>query len=288
METGYYTSPGTRAYIQIQNTVVRSLSCPQTNPSDRLGIYEVAAQAARWQWNLTNVRGTFILSTPEGTALKARVPGFLLPRRRYEVNEEMWVVKFAGPKIKTIKEFEWVALTVVWHVAGAWGQLFSSELRHLGPAGQSMGRAISRGGSNVVLFFQWRRVPKDWELSFVFKIRESESKGVPFQQIVMATLPGVMGETPSFVLLRWVGKNGAKGPRQFVKTVEKMFGKSAKSIIIGLNGSMDPNAMLQVPEEPEEKFRAVIDEIHRVDDEEEMHRIAVEEAEQVESLTEAA
>jgi hypothetical protein len=234
------------------------------------------------------VHGIFISSLDGGTALRARVPGFLLPRRRYEINEQMWVVKFAGPKIKTLKEFEWVALTVVWHVAGAWAQLFSSELRQLEPAGQSMGRAISRGGSNVVLFLQWRRIPKDWELSFVFKIRESESKGVPFQQIVMATLPGVMGETPSFVLLRWVGKNGAKGPRQFVKTVEKMFGKSAKSIIIGLNGSMDPNTMLQVPEEPEEKFRAVIDEIHRVDAEEEMHRMAAEEAEQVENLTEAA
>jgi hypothetical protein len=143
--------------------------------------------------------------------------------------------------------------------------VFSTGLGDIGIAWRSAGRGVSHQGGNIVLFFQWGRIPKDWERSFVVKIRESESKGVPFHQIVKATLPSVIGEGPSFVLLRWVGNKGAKGPKQFVKTVEKMFGKSAKSIIVGLNSSLDPDAMLQVPEEPEEKFRAVIEEIERVD-----------------------
>ena len=52
-----------------------------------------------------------------------------------------------------------------------------------------------------------------------------------------------------------------------MKAVEKTFGKSAKSIIVGLNSSLDPVAMLDVPEQPEEKFRAVIEAIQRADDE---------------------
>jgi len=210
--------------------------------------------------------------------LKARVPAFLVPRRKYQVDEEAWLVRVVGPKMTMLKEVEWVALTMIWHVGGFWTHVIGTGLGQLAPAGRSAGRAISHGGNDVVLFFQWGRIPKDWELSFVLKIRESEAKGVSFHEIVKATLPAVIGDAPSFVLLRWVGDKGAKGPRQFVKVVEKMFGKSAKAIIVGLNGSLDPDAMLVVPEEPEEKFKAVIDEIQRVD---------AEKAARIESLTEA-
>jgi len=210
--------------------------------------------------------------------LKARVPNLLLPRRKYELNEDLWIVRFAWPKIEMAKEIEWAAMTVGWHVASTTASRFVTELRNSAPVWRSVGRGFAHQGGNIVLFFQWGRIPKDWERAFVLKIRESESKGVPFHDIVKATLPSVIGEGPSFVLLRWVGKNGAKGPRQFVKTVEKMFGKSAKSVIVRLNNSLDPDAMLQVPEEPEEKFRAVIEEIERVDAEKSSRAAYQEEA----------
>ena len=220
--------------------------------------------------------------------MKARVPTFVLPKRRYELNEDMWIVKFAKPKIELAVEIEWLALSVMWHLAFAFTSFFFTEVRSSGPIWRTAGSAVAHGigggfrnvgavwrsavrgvarqGSNIVLFFQWGRVPKDWERMFVSKIRESESLGVSFHEIVKTTLPSIIGEAPAFVLLRWVGEKGAKGPRQFVKAVEKTFGKSAKSIIIGLNSSLDPVAMLDVPEQPEEKFRAVIEAIQRADD----------------------
>ena len=241
--------------------------------------------------------------------LKARVPTLLLPRRRYELNEDLWIVRFAQPKIELAVEVEWAALTIGWHLARAGSIRLATELRdsgpmwrsagrsvthqlaaglgsfgvalssagqafahhlaggggRLGPGFRSAGRRVAGQGENIVLFFQWGRVPKEWERLFVAKIHESEARGVPFHDIVKATLPSVIGEAPSFVLLRWVGQKGAKGPRQFVKTVEKTFGKSAKSVIVGLNRSLDPDAMLEVPEEPEEKFRAVIEAIQKAD-----------------------
>ena len=44
-----------------------------------------------------------------------------------------------------------------------------------------------------------------------------------------------------------------------------MFGKSGKKIIVGLQNTLNPEKMLQVEEQPEEKFQSVIDAIQQAD-----------------------
>ena len=52
-------------------------------------------------WNLESGKTAFRLNSrpAKGVALKVRVPRFLTPRRKYEVNESMLVVKNARSKL---------------------------------------------------------------------------------------------------------------------------------------------------------------------------------------------
>jgi len=118
---------------------------------------------------------------------------------------------------------------------------------------------------NTILFFQWRRMPKVWELSFVSKMKSAESQGIPFPQVLQTNLPLVLGDAPAEVLLRWVGKRGRSQPKHFAKVVSKMFGPSGKRIITGLEDRCSPEDMLVVHEENEAPFQALIDSIERAD-----------------------
>jgi hypothetical protein len=175
--------------------------------------------------------------------LKVRIPRILTPRRKYEVNESMWLVKFGRPKIATILR---------------WG-------RSLMPIARSVRRSVASGGRKTVLFLQWRRMPKDWELSFVTKMKTTESQGIPFPEVLHANLPSVIGDAPSEVLLRWVGKKGRSQPKRFVKAVAETFGPSGKPIIVGLEHVLNPEEMLQAHRAPEEPFKSLIDAIQRAD-----------------------
>ena len=119
--------------------------------------------------------------------------------------------------------------------------------------------------SKTILFFQWRRMPKSWELSFVSKMKSAESQGIPFPQVLQTNLPLVLGDVPSDVLQRWVGKKARSQPKQFAKVVAKMFGPSGKRIITGLEERCSPQDMLVAHEEPEEPFQALIESIERAD-----------------------
>ena len=132
-----------------------------------------------------------------------------------------------------------------------------------------MGRSASaRLGDQLrkpVLYFQWGRMPRGWELSFVSKMKSVESLGIPFTEVLQTDLPLVMGEAPSGVLLRWIGRKGRSDPKTFAKAVSVMFGGSAKRIITGLEASLNPEKMLDAHKEPEEPFQSVIDAIQRAD-----------------------
>ena len=131
--------------------------------------------------------------------------------------------------------------------------------------GHSTWIVTSRQFSRMVLVFQWGRVPKSWELSFVAKMKEAESQGIPFPEVLQTNLPLVLGEAPSEVLLRWVGRKARSQPKSFAKVVAKMFGPSGKRIITGLEYNFSPQDMLQINEEPEEPFQALIDAIEKAD-----------------------
>jgi hypothetical protein len=108
-------------------------------------------------------------------------------------------------------------------------------------------------------------MPKEWELSFVSKTKSLESMGIPFPEVLRTYLPSVLGEVPSDVLVRWVGRKARSQPKRFVKVVDKMFGPSGKRIITGLEGRLDPEKMLEVEKDPNEPFQSLIEAIQQAD-----------------------
>lgn len=117
----------------------------------------------------------------------------------------------------------------------------------------------------MVLLLQWGRVPKDWELAFVLKMEAAQSQGIDFRAILKADLPAVLGEVPSGVLLRWVGKKAKANPKTFVKTVNKIFGRSGRQIIVGLQEIQDQGRMVVAEKSLEEEFQPLIDAINQAD-----------------------
>jgi len=184
-------------------------------------------------------------------SLKLQLPKFLTPRRKYEVNESMSLVKFGRSRLLP-------ALRLTRRILMRLG-------RELVVFGHSSAVVLNRQARNIVLFFQWRKIPKSWELSFESKMKSAESQGIPFAEVLQTNLPLVLGDAPSEVLLRWVGRKARSQPRQFAKNVSKMFGPSGKRIITGLEERYRPEEMLEVHEEPEEPFQALIDAIEKAD-----------------------
>jgi hypothetical protein len=193
----------------------------------------------------------------EDTTLKLRVPRFLVPRRRYEVDGSMWLVKFGRSQEERIIQFE--------ENLSSFGEESLRRSRKLEPIGRSLLKAVAQQAHKPVLFVQWGRMPKEWELSFVSKMKSVESLGIPFPEVLQTDLPLVMGEAPSGVLMRWVGKKARRDPKTFVKVVSAMFGSSGKRIITSLEASLDPEKMLDSHKEPEHPFQSVIDAIQRAD-----------------------
>ena len=183
--------------------------------------------------------------------LKARLPKFLTPRRRYEVNESMLVVKIGRSQLVPRLRPAWKVLLEV--------------ARGSAVVGGHAWVVVDHQLHSVVLIAQWRRMPKSWELSFVSKMKSAESQGIPFPQVLQTNLPLVLGDAPSEVLLRWVGRKARSQPKHFAKVVAKMFGPSGKRIITSLDERCSLQDMLVVHEEPEEPFQALIESIERAD-----------------------
>ncbi|HXX72935.1 MAG TPA: hypothetical protein VEI80_04500 [Candidatus Acidoferrales bacterium] len=173
----------------------------------------------------------------------------------------MWLVKFGRPKVEILVRIGKKSIPVL--------RLTEKELqiliRRLGPVAHSARITLAREGRKPILFVQWHRIPKDWELSFVVKMKSAESKGVPFTEVLQTDLPMILGQVPSDVLLRWVGKRARSQPKRFVNTINEMFGKSGRKIIVGLQDALNPDKMLEVHEPPEEKFQSLIDAIEKAD-----------------------
>ena len=177
------------------------------------------------------------------------------------MDESIWLVQFGRPKVERFVRIGRKSIPLL--------RLTDRELlildEKLGQVAHSARVALAREGRKPVLYFQWHRMPKDWELSFVAKMKSAESRGIPFTEVLQTDLPLVLGQVPSDVLLRWVGRRGRSQPKRFVNTINEMFGKSGKKIIVGLQDALDPEKMLIVEEQPEEKFQSVIDAIQQAD-----------------------
>jgi len=190
-----------------------------------------------------------------------RIPKFLTPRRKYEVNESMRLVQFGRAHFDLLLRKGKMLLDL----ARSTPDTLVPRLVRLGTYSHSTRLFISREARELILFVQWGRMPHDWELSFVDSMKSMEAQGIPFAEVLRTELPSVIGDAPAGVLIRWIGRRGRSQPKRFVKAVDKMFGKSGKRIIVGLENQLDPKKMLDARKEPEEPFQSVIDAIREAD-----------------------
>ena len=193
--------------------------------------------------------------------LRIRVPKFLTPRRKYEVDESMRLVQFGRPKVEILIRLGRKSLRVLQSTENE----FLIQTRKMDRVAHSARLVLAREGQKPILYLQWHRMPKDWELSFVAKMKIAEGRGIPFTEVLQTNLPLVLGQVPSDVLLRWVGKRARSQPKRFANVINEMFGKSGKKIIVGIQDVLDPEKMLEVEERPEEKFQSLIDAIQQAD-----------------------
>ena len=205
--------------------------------------------------------------------MKARKPGFLNLKRKYEVDESSWLVQHGRPMLKItfrvglpILKMMIIGGVVVLRFGFQGIRPIFRQAPKVSVALRSAGRAFAHKGQMLVWFFQWRRFPKAWEISFVAKMMSMEARGIPFQQILKSNLPLLFGDAPSEVLLRWMGRRNRTQPKRFAKAAAKMFGKSAKQIITGLENLADPDKMLEVHQEAEPPFQSLIEAIQRADE----------------------
>jgi hypothetical protein len=188
------------------------------------------------------------------------LPGFLVPRRKYEVNKSHWLVKFGSPMIRLL--FVAAGTVILLIVRG--GEKGAFLLIHGGRRGLS---SLAILGRKVVLFVEWRRMPKEWEVSFVNKMKSMEARGIQFPEVLKEYLPSIIGEGPSEVLLRWVGRQTRLQPKRFTNAVREMFGKSSKSIITGLERLSDPEKMIEDSRPVEPPYQSLVDAIKAADGE---------------------
>ena len=193
--------------------------------------------------------------------MRVKLPKFLTPRRKYQVNESMWLVQFGRPKVEMLIRLGRRSVPLLRSTE----REVLIQIRRMGPVAHSARVALAREGRKPILYLQWHRMPRDWELSFVAMMKWAESRGIPFTEVLQTNLPLVLGQVPSDVLLRWVGRRARSQPKRFVNTINEMFGKSGKKVIVGLQNALDPDKMLEAAEPPAENFQSLIDAIQQAD-----------------------
>jgi len=139
---------------------------------------------------------------------------------------------------------------------------FKSFAREIPPTLQLMGTVIKWGG-----------VPEQWQLDFVTKMKELEKTGVSFSKFLRIALPQLFGEE-SEVLHTWIGRKASRSPKKFVKSVRKMWGPSAHSVVVSLNRIADEkNLFERKVDEP--AYKGMLEAIKKADDEAELKAIQV-------------
>ena len=126
---------------------------------------------------LGKIAGMLNLALYQGILLRPRVPKSLVPRRKYEVDESMRLVQFGLPKVKMMMKGSQKLITLGRDAR----ENYLPGRQELAGFGRSAHGTIGRQLQKPVLFFQWGRVPKDWELSFVSTMKMAESQGIPFR-----------------------------------------------------------------------------------------------------------
>jgi len=118
----------------------------------------------------------------------------------------------------------------------------------------------------VALTVKWGRIPNPWELSFIGRMRELEKKGLAFHEVLSSTLPQLFGEDTSEILSSWMGRKARCNPEQFTRTISKMFGASARSVIVSIDRFSDEVSLLEKNTPPEPPYRSILDAIRKAEE----------------------
>jgi hypothetical protein len=153
-------------------------------------------------------------------------PPFLKMRRKYEVDESYWLVRRS-------RSFPY---------------RFLFALRR------------------AALILKWGRVPQTWELSFIDRMKELEGVGLTFDEVLRSTLPQLFGEDPSHVLRFCMGNKARCIPERFARTVSKMFGASARSVLSSIEMLSDEVNLLEKNTPPEPPYKSILEAIQKAEE----------------------
>jgi len=117
----------------------------------------------------------------------------------------------------------------------------------------------------TALTFKWGRIPRAWELSFIDRMREREKIGLTLDVILQSTLPQMFGEDTSEVLRTWVGRRARCNPERFTRSISKMFGASARSVLGSIDKLVDEARLLEAKAPREPPIQSLLDAIQRID-----------------------
>jgi hypothetical protein len=167
-------------------------------------------------------------------------PVFLRFRRKYEVDESYWLVR-------------------------RWRSFSHRAVPALRRSALSFSRGALLTLRRAGLFVKWGRVPKTWELSFLDRMKELEGAGCTFDEVLRSTLPQFLGEDPSGVLRSWIGKKARHNPERFARTISKMFGTSARSILGNIERLANEESLLAVNAPQKPPYQSMLEAIQRSD-----------------------
>jgi len=176
----------------------------------------------------------------------ASLPKALKLKRKYEVDENHWLVIWGRPKYEKLRvwatpKYEKLRLAVR---SGEIPSLRFPSLRFPTLRYPSIGGWARPKYEKLHLIARFRGFPKSYEASFVLKMDRFEQEGIAFLEVLRDTTPKLFGEGPAEVLRRWIGSKARRNPVKFAKTISKMFGSSAKPVLDSLQALADDRAML--------------------------------------------
>jgi hypothetical protein len=115
----------------------------------------------------------------------------------------------------------------------------------------------------AALTLKWGRIPNRWELAFIDRMKELENVGLTFDEVLRSTLPQLFGEDPSHVLRFCIGPKARCNAEKFVRTISKMFGSSARSVLTTMEMLSDEMSLLEMNTPREPPYQSLLDAIER-------------------------
>jgi hypothetical protein len=115
----------------------------------------------------------------------------------------------------------------------------------------------------AALTLKWGRIPNTWELSFIDRMKELENVGLTFDEVLRSTLPQLFGDDPSHVLRFCIGRKARCNAELFTRTISKMFGSSARSVLSSMEMLSDEVSLLEKNTPREPPYQSLLDAIER-------------------------